>query len=157
VNARPHLALVLAALALTPAGSGCGSDDGEKPKPKRQAVAGQKVGAADQAAIRAAIANYLAAARSGNAERFCGEQSDARLRRLYGGLNGCLGSAEARKPERSLPAVGQLRAADALLSRPRRAVEALITRDGRRRYVFAMVDERGPGGWAIDEITATGR
>ncbi len=149
---------VACALVLTAGAAGCGGGDGKRGSTaKRGSVAaGKKVDARTQAAIQGTIVNYLSAARRGDAERFCGEQTDARLRRLYGGLGGCLRSGEAKRPDRSIPAPADLRAADAVSSGPRRAVAALLTRDGRRRYVFSMVDERGPGGWAVDEIEVTG-
>jgi hypothetical protein len=145
-------ALVLAAGAI-----GCGGGDGkESSTANRRSAAARKVDARSQAAIQGTIANYLAAGRRGDAERFCGEQTDARLRRLYGSLGACLRSREATRPDRSIPPLTELRAADAVRSGPRRAFEALSTRDGRRRYVFVMVDERGPGGWAVDEVTLSG-
>jgi hypothetical protein len=134
--------------------AGCGGDGGKDGSTAKRRSA--KVDARTQAAIQGTIANYLSAARRGDAERFCGEQTDARLRRLYGGLRACTRSREATRPDRSIPALADLRAADAVRSGPGRAVEALLTRDGSRRYVFSMVDERGRSGWAVDGIAVDG-
>jgi hypothetical protein len=149
---RPIAAMC--ALVLAASATGCGGGDGKGSGTAKRRSG--KVDAQTQAAIQGTIANYLAAARRGDAERFCGEQSDARLRRIYGGLRACTRSSEATRPDRSIPALADLRAADAIRSSPRRAVEPLLTRDARRRYVFVMVDERGAGGWAVDEIALDG-
>jgi hypothetical protein len=105
----------------------------------------------DASLIEQAIRSYVTAARDGDAETFCGQQSDPRLERRYGGIQECVASDEAQTPAPSIPS-GDSIEIEIESIQGTRATAQVSRPGGSTSSTYEMVNEGGQGGWAVESI-----
>lgn len=101
--------------------------------------------------VEQAIRSFVQAARDGDAATFCGQQSDPRLERRYGGIEECVESEEATTPVPSIASGDEVNVEITSLTPPTASVQ--VSRPGGSgSSTYEMVDEGGEGGWAVESI-----
>ena len=98
------------------------------------------------------IRRYFDGGRKGNAEEWCGQQSDRLLKQNFGGLRECLKSDIASEKDPRIPPGRELRFGKTININGNKAKARPKTRDGSTRYFIRLVFEGSNGGWAVDFI-----
>jgi hypothetical protein len=102
----------------------------------------------DAQLVESAIRSLITAYRAGDAETWCGQQTDGRLARKFGGIRQCIASDEATTAAPSLPDGDDVEVEITGIDGNRAAAE--VTEPDGDSVTYTLVDEGGQGGWAID-------
>lgn len=105
----------------------------------------------DAQLVEQAIRSYITAAREGDAETYCGQQTDGRLARRWGSIQECVASDEASAPAPSIPHGDSVEIEISSIDGNRASAE-VSRQGGSTSSTYTLVDEGGEGGWAVDTI-----
>ena len=106
----------------------------------------------DIAGIERTIVKYFDAGRKGNPTEWCGQQSDGLLEKNFGGLEECIESDIASKPDSDIPPGRDLDFENSITLDGDDATAEPRTTSGSTKYTIELVYEGANGGWAVDSI-----